>query len=388
MSYGSPSQAWFLFIRAVVVFSLEVGVGLILAYGIYFFLSLPLRRKERARLFLDLLESGIKQGQSPERLVTSLAATKDHVFGIRFYLLAAHMEQGKSFLAALEAVPRFLPATVVGMLKIGSELGGFERVLPACRQVLEEGSNQVIKAQNYLVVFLFTALPAAKGILAVLAVWVLPKFAEIAIDMEAPAPAMFLWFQRAMPMLMFINTLFTLVLLAGVAVYIGGPRVSEWLREFTFHAMDRLIYRLPWKRKRMQRDFCAMLALLLDAGVNEEKSLLLAAEATGNTRFKERANRAAAMLHSGVSLTEAVGQLDGTGEFHWRLRNATHARSNFSQALAGWQEALGAKAFQQEQAVAHVVTTAFVLYGGLIVGITAVSVFSVLIRILENAASW
>src|SRR5205814_213196 len=136
------------------------------------------------------------------------------------------------------------------------------------------------------------------------------------------------------------------------------PRLARRWRQ----QADRLRFWLPWRRKRMRRDFSAMLALLLDAEVPEEKALSLAAASTANIVFMKRAERVIAELRSGVKLAEAVRWLDDAGEFHWRLRNVSSvvgqpSRSNFFAALAGWHESLEAKAFQQEQAVSQALTT-------------------------------
>ena len=53
----------------------------------------------------------------------------------------------------------------------------------------------------------------------------------------------------------------------------------------------------------------------------------------------------------------------------------------FLQALAGWHESLDAKAFQQEQAAAHGITSALVLWSGLFVGAVVISVFMFLVSI-------
>ena len=63
-------------------------------YLIYFLLTLPLRRNERARLFLDLIALGLQEGRTPEATVTSIAASRDRSLGVRFHLLAAHVEAG------------------------------------------------------------------------------------------------------------------------------------------------------------------------------------------------------------------------------------------------------------------------------------------------------
>jgi type II secretory pathway component PulF len=133
----------------------------------------------------------------------------------------------------------------------------------------------------------------------------------------------------------------------------------------------------------MQRDFSAMLAILLDAGMPEPEALTLAAECTDNRIFQRRAARAVAALKQGRKLTEAVQAIDDTGEFRWRLANACHAQGGFLTAMAGWNLALDAKAFQQEQATAQVVTTGLVVLNGAIVAVMAISVFQVLLSIIN-----
>ena len=64
---------------------------------IHFFLTLPMRRMERARLFLDLLESALNRGQSVEEMILSIAQSRDRILGVRFHLLAAHIESGLRF---------------------------------------------------------------------------------------------------------------------------------------------------------------------------------------------------------------------------------------------------------------------------------------------------
>jgi len=46
--------------------------------------------------------------------------------------------------------------------------------------------------------------------------------------------------------------------------------------------------------------------------------------------------------------------MDAAGEFQWRVSNGLRHGHGFLQALAGWHDALDAKAFQLEQAAAQV----------------------------------
>jgi type II secretory pathway component PulF len=114
----------------------------------------------------------------------------------------------------------------------------------------------------------------------------------------------------------------------------------------------------------------------------------LAAECTANKIFRRRAAHTVDGLKQGMKLTEAVQAMDDAGEFRWRLTNAFHAHSGFLQALAGWHEALDAKAFQREQAAAHGITTALVLWSGFFVGTVVVSVFMFLVSIINAGVLW
>jgi type II secretory pathway component PulF len=142
---------------------------------------------------------------------------------------------------------------------------------------------------------------------------------------------------------------------------------------------DRILYALPWRRRRLQRDFCATLSLLLDAETPEPAAITLAAEATANFVFVKRARRALEDLAAGRRLQAALQRFDNAGEFSWRLANAAAQHGGFLPALSGWMEALDAKAFQQEQTASQLITTGLVLCNGLVAGLIAVGVFTLLI---------
>src|SRR5436190_7356156 len=110
-----------------------------LFYALYFFVSLPLRRQERVRLFLDLLETGLKQGHSFERTILSAAEARDRSLGVRFLLLAAYLEGGMGLAQALDKVPHFLPPQIPAMLQAATEAGVIGKILSACREQLNDG---------------------------------------------------------------------------------------------------------------------------------------------------------------------------------------------------------------------------------------------------------
>src|SRR5215472_13052908 len=110
-----------LLIVLCVVFSAVLSLASL--YAMYFLLTLPMRRNERGRLFLDLLELGLKEGRTPEAAISEAAATRDLSLGARFHLLSAYLAQGLRLHEALVQVPRLLPPQIVSMFKSGERLG-------------------------------------------------------------------------------------------------------------------------------------------------------------------------------------------------------------------------------------------------------------------------
>jgi type II secretory pathway component PulF len=371
--------AWLLILVALTVF----------AYAGYFLFSLPLRRRERARLFLDLLELGLRDGRSIEQTVHELGQTGDRALGARFHLLAAHLESGLSLDQALERVPRLLPPTIVGMLRAAREAGDLPRVLPACRQRLQDHVAAVWSAHHYLMLFALVVSPAWIATFTMLMVFVMPRFVAIAEDMEVGTmPGLLRWLATYSHALIGVQVMLAGGFYAAVLAYLGGPRLAAWLATLWPGLPDRIAWRLPWRRKRLQRDFSAVLAVVLDAGVPEARALALAGASTANAVMIERARAAVGDLEQGAGLAAAVRRLDDAGEFGWRLANAAYAPGRFRAALQGWQEALSAKAFQLEQTAAQLVTTALVLMNGLFVAALAAAVFGLLISIINGGLLW
>jgi type II secretory pathway component PulF len=123
--------------------------------------------------------------------------------------------------------------------------------------------------------------------------------------------------------------------------------------------------------------------VLLDGGVPEAVAVRLAGDSTANEICRRRARQVMAALEQGVKLDDAVRAFDDSGEYHWRLTNATHAHGGFLVALRGWHESLDARAFQQEEAAAHTVASGLVIMNGVVVGLIATAMFGMLVAILR-----
>src|ERR1039457_3440715 len=354
---------------------------------LHFLLSLPMRRRDRALFFLDLLETVVNRGQWVEQAILPAAENHDRAIGVRFFMLAAHIENGARLGEALEKEPRFLPPQVNAMLRAGEKLGDLKKVLPACREVLRVAPDTVRTTMHYMVAILLLFAPAAIALISLLSMFVIPKFKEVAAGsgVELWPVTLFTFALNDTHILIGFETLLFFALLTVAAIYIGGPGLVRWFQFRTVPVVDWIAWRVPWKRKKLLRAFSAMLAVLLDGGVPEAEAVRLAGESTANEICRRRTQRVIAALASGMKLDDAVSEFDDSGEFHWRLTNATHARGGFLNALRGWHEALDAKAFQQEEAATHVLTRGLVILHGLVVALIATAMFGILVAILKGA---
>jgi len=352
---------------------------------LHFLLSLPMRRRDRALFFLDLLETVVKRGQSVEQAILSAAENHDRAIGVRFYMVAAHIEGGVGLGEALEKVPTFLPPQVNAMLRAGEKLGDLKKVLPACREVLRIAPDTVRATMHYMVAILLLFAPIAVWLISILMIFVVPKFKEVAAGSGAHIWPLSTFVFAITPQLVTFEAVLFFALAAVAAIYIGGPGFVRWFQFCSVPVVDWIAWRVPWKQKKLLRAFSAMLAVLLDGGVPEAEAVRLAGESTANEICRSRAQRVIAALAQGVKLDEAVRKFDDSGEFHWRLTNATHARGGFLDALRGWHEALDAKAFQQEETATHALTSGLVIVNGLVVALIATAMFGILIAILKGA---
>jgi type II secretory pathway component PulF len=367
-----------------------LGLGILfgLGWGLYFCVSLPLRREERARLFLDVVETGLNRGQSLEHTTVSASTAGDRILGARFHLLAAYLESGMDLGTALNRVPHFLPPSLRATLQAGAEAVCLPKILEACRRQLRDGVAQVWKAQHFLALMALIATPVWLFVFWTLVIFVFPKFQAIAEDMGAGSWPLLRWLLDHATGLIAVQAILFVGFYLCVLLYLGGPRLIAWVNRLGFDWGDRLAFALPWQRQRILRNFSATLAALLDAGLPEARALKLAADGTANQVFRHRAAVVGDELARGVKLAEAVQRIDATGEFRWRLANASQGTQGFWTALAGWHEALDVRAFRQEQILAQVVTSALVFINGLMVGCVAVAVFQLLLSILNAGLLW
>ena len=342
----------------------------------YRWFFLPIERREQARFFLELLSLAEESGHSIEQTIIEFSKSGERPLGEQFDRVARHIESGLNLPEALAKVPGYLPAQVVATLKVGHETGGMNMTLPVAQENLREKNQNARGEWGYLV----AVMSIAVMIVGILMTYVIPKFKMIYADMLEPGEVMP---EFTLVVLKISDTIknnaaalfILLFLLLGVWFYC---KKKGWL--------DTFWLLIPWRRKRLQRDYSRVLALLLDSGLPEEQAIELAAQSTSNRTIKKRARKVIAGLQSGLGLTEAIKLMDDSREFQWRLTNALQTEGNFVDALSGWHQSLSARADRQHQTFSTLMETTALLLLGIVVGSIMVGMFLPLINMMDKLA--
>ena len=366
----------------------EVGFGFEVVPVVYYLLSVvlasaglvgicwrPIQRRERVRFFLYLLAQAEESGQSIEQIIISLSKGGEQPLGPQFDRVARHIEWGLMNLPeALAREPGCLPAQVVDTYKVGHETGDVSLILPVAQENHRENGESVFSGLIYHVIVLSIAVM----IVGILMTYVIPKFKAIFADMLEPGEVLP---EFTMLFLKISDTIknnaaalfIPLLLLLGVWFYC---KKKGWL--------DAFWLLMPWRRKRLQRDYSRVLVLLLDSGVPEEKAIELAAQSTSNRTIKKRARKVIASLQSGMGLTEAIKLMDDSREFRWRLTNALQTDGKFVDSLNGWHQSLSARADRQHRSFASLIEATMILLLGLIIGSIMIGMFLPLIKLMDK----
>ncbi len=359
-----------------------------LLYACYWLVGLPFRWLEQARLFLDVVEAGINEGISPELAIQAVSERHERAIGAKFHLLAAWTEKGLRLGEALDKVPRLVPAQLAALLKIGEATGDLRRVLPAGRKIIADATNRARNPREGLVGVTIATTLVAIYIITVMVVFVFPKFQEMLLDMEVTPPALFTWLHDNFPLWLCAQGIFLVLVVLALLLYMGGPMLAAWVDSRAPALADFGARLLPWRHTRLQGDFSLLLAILLEAGVPEEKAVQFAADFTASRHFRHRSDRVIADLRNGVKLSEAVRHLDPAGEFRWRVAFAQFDQGRFVKALEGWHLTIEAAALKQEQIVAGATNLVMVLFNGTTVAVLGIAIFGSLIAVMDSVAPW
>lgn len=370
------------------------GAVLVVAFLvlILWLIMLPRRRQERTRLFLHLLEIGMREGMSPQQSLKGLYGCPDKQISHELDEVVFMVSEGSSLSEALRREPAALPPRAVELIAAGERIGNLLAVFPLVQRWCTDETTRMVSALHYPSTLLMVTVPFYFVVSGFLNVVIIPKYAEIFEGMldGRMLPAFtrsYMWgAYNGIPHLMVAGLFVIMVSVAMSGAFssrgfmVRVPRLKA--------AMDWGVFRLPWWRYRFQRDFAIVLGMLIDNGIDEPEAVTLAARGTGNTVMIRRSSRICQQLEQGHSLSDALRLVTRRDDLGWRVATSALGTDGFLATLGGWSEMLGARADRWEQVVAHILSSAIILFVGLLVMTLVIAMWLPLIEMVNFYVLW
>jgi general secretion pathway protein F len=210
------------------------------------------------------------------------------------------VREGRSLADALQAHPRVFSSIYINMVRAGEESGTLETVLARLADYSEDQARLLRTVQSALTYPLLMVV-VASAILLFLLAYVVPQVTRIFSDTGQKLP---LVTRLLIGLSSFLADYWWLLLVVGASGMLGGvrlfrtPKGREWC--------DRLLLRLPWVGRLLQRLSVARVArtlsTLLASGVPLLSALGIVTHLVSNTRLRRALEEARASVQEGESL--------------------------------------------------------------------------------------
>ena len=387
--------------------SLNISVFFIVAvfYQIYYIINSPLRRKESTMLFLNFISTSLDNGNNPEIDLQEIALQNKNFFGYKLNGFLTSLNKNKHLGNTLEMHHHFLHPKIAQILVIGLKTDTFKQCVQACTSILDDQCFKLRAKMHYLII-IFLGFPLILySILQSILIFVYPSFMKMidefgfehtfiieAFDHNFNNIAFYIF--MAITLYTLYHTLGTTILLifssTGFLPYfiIKGRESSKSIFSFLKTPDSLFYYFTPWLRNRLVRDYTTLLAIFLDSGFSEKKSIQHTSLCINNYIFTKRSNKMITMLSEGYRLDESIKILDHKNFYRLNLAFSKPSKINFSQSINSWTQFLNIKANFQENIFAQSFATFAILINGLFVALVAYDIFNILIMITNHTILW
>ena len=298
--------------------------------------------------------------------------------------MAESVESGSTFAESLAQFPRIFTPFYMNMVKAGEASGALQAVLIRLAEFMEKSQkirNKVKGAMVYPLVVMFMA----GIILAVLMVFVIPKFKEIFDDLLQG---------RSLPVLTEVvigaSTFFAQKWYIGLGVIVAGVLTFKTLSKTPAgqQALDRIKLKLPvfggLVRKTAIANFARTLGTLLTGGVPILQALNIVREVTNNAVL----SRAVAQVHDSVKEGETiVVPLEASGVFPSMVVSMIQVGEEtgaLPEMLMKIAETYDDEVDTAVEALTSVIEPIMIIFLALIVGTIVIAMFLPLVSIIGN----
>lgn len=294
--------------------------------------------------------------------------------------IVTSLEAGKSLADALREHPRTFPSLFVHMVETGEESGRLESVLESLVSYLE-WQDEIVKDLRQATVYPTVVLTLVFALITFLLTFVLPRFMGIFKSSDIVLPTATVW-------LMAIGGAFSRYWLAGLVVMGLGAVLLTWVHRTGKGgiALDRMLFRMPVFGTSIQ--YIALsrltysLGLLLDAGIDISRALVLTTGAVGNRYLADEATRIHNRVLAGHGLAEAVHKSDIFPPLLLQMIAMGEQSGTLPQTLARMTDYLKREVRAALKRAFSILEPAITIFLGIVVGGIALTIFYTLYRMI------
>lgn len=277
---------------------------------------MDLFKKQKKRLtpqeqveFFDVIANFTDSGLSITEAIEAFQSDEEK--GSYAYVLCQQilndMRNGHPFSQALKRFPTSFPAFTTGVVAMAEGTGNFSAALQ------EISFRQEIQAEIDAKVSSATLVPKISavfgfGVFLFASSWAIPKMGETLKSMDIDLP---LITQVVMLFGDIFSSIWWLFILLAIGAYIG----YKWFEVNHPAKLAAFVMRLPFWRpillNRIRYDFCTIMGICLQAGIEPVQAMSFTAMASDNIFLKELINRALKHIKSrGTPFDEALVKED------------------------------------------------------------------------------
>jgi len=315
-----------------------------------------------------------------QALSLMLERMKDQVFRRVLSDVRERVESGQELSAAFEAHGELFPRLFPSSLKAGERSGDLEKVIRRFIRYLElvlDAKKRVVSALVYPAVLVVLSL----AMIAVMTIYVVPKFALFYQDLEAELPLL-TRVTLGIGSFMQRNFLFIAVAVAAAAIALRRWRDTPSGRI----AIDHALLRIPLLGTVFHRfavsEFSRSLATLLDGGLPLVPSLEISVSAVGNAYVRDRLLPTVQMVREGKPLFAALEQSAVIEDLALDMVKVGEATGALGTMLENVSDFLDQEVEVQTQRLLSLVEPLMLVIMGVIVALLLVSVYLPMFSVL------
>lgn len=297
--------------------------------------------------------------------------------------LRKYVEEGQPLSQAMRQQPQHFDAVSCSLVAAGESSGNLplmlERLAALSRKQLHLRS-MVLSAMVYPCLLITVGV----GVLALLLVFVLPRFATLFENLDAPLPP------ATRALLWISDTLGVWWWAAAITLGGGGAAVRIWLNSPTGRrSMDRLLLNLPRigliVRNLMTARLARMLGTLLDSRVPLLQSLQLTRESAANSCYADLLSRAEQAVSRGEPISAVLCESDLISACVQEAIRNGETTGQIGTPLLQMADFLDEEADLVIKALTSIIEPVILIFLGLVVGFIAISMFLPLFDLVSAA---